>query len=45
MSEERNITQEDLMKAREQARKKVEANTVTGDIVTAQPLEKPEKSE
>lgn len=43
MSEEKTTTQEDLMKAREIARKKVEANVVTGDIVTAEP--KKEESE
>lgn len=39
------ITQEDLMKAREKAREKVQANVVTGDIVEAQPLEEQEKEE
>ena len=43
MSDENKLTQEDLMKARENARKKVEANVVTGDIVTVQPEK--EKSE
>jgi len=35
MSEEKKITQEDLNKARETKKKKIQANVVTGDIVEA----------